>query len=499
MKANLNTKIVQGSQNKTKDETASCCKVADKALTGELRHRCGVGLVDKPPVTPPSESSKKILKVVCDTLKAGKRDLTADELFATATKYRKALKFDKALYYFQEATQAGHRDAATKFFEISIGEIDENFSKLTAEHKERCQAVIAMTKWLAVAILPGWVGFFAKHLPSSHINDLHIYGDVGGVVGYLPKTLTALNMNDCGLKEKEIELFASQQLPNLRWLDLGYNPIGNEGLKLLSQCNFSNLEKLYLRSTGIGALGLKELFKQELPKLTVLQLDCNDIGDEGCKIVAEQAFPKLQCLMLSYCKIGDEGLKALADNPFKKLHTIGMAYNAIGDSGLATLAQLLAGLRSISLQYNKIGAEGAKALAKYPFNKLVALNLYNNNIGDEGFKAIAKSLGKTLTHLDIGKINIGAEGLDALTNQDLSLQKVYLHDNSVGDEAVLRFVKKFAPTLKFLHLNDTNIGEKAEEIAKTVSEACHLHLAKNNIPDSVWKTIMDKYKNCYFV
>ncbi len=90
-------------------------------------------------------------------------------------------------------------------------------------------------------------------------------------------------------------LASSGSLPNLEWLRLDYNQIGEEGVKALSD---------------VIAGG-------SLPDLKTLELSMNKIGDEGAKALSDAiaggSLPNLEHLHLSSNKIGDEGAKALSD------------------------------------------------------------------------------------------------------------------------------------------------------------------------------------------
>lgn len=78
---------------------------------------------------------------------------------------------------------------------------------------------------------------------------------------------------------------------HLRGLDLGYNSITDEGVKVLAEGlsdPSSRLKYLRLQGCGLSARACKYLSAamKRAPKLLELDLSCNDIGDRGLQNLA---------------------------------------------------------------------------------------------------------------------------------------------------------------------------------------------------------------------
>ena len=124
---------------------------------------------------------------------------------------------------------------------------------------------------------------------------------------------------------------------------------------------------------------------------------------------------------------------------------------------------------------------------------LEKLYLHQNNIGDEGAKAIAQVLetNKTLKLkiLGLNKNNIGDEGAKAIAQvleTNTIFDSLYLNENNIGDEgakAIARVLK--TETLITLCLNENIIGDEgAKAIAHELERNTtlrYLQLSKNNI------------------
>jgi hypothetical protein len=115
---------------------------------------------------------------------------------------------------------------------------------------------------------------------------------------------------------------------------------------------------------------LEKIVVREPPALTTLDLGYNVIGDDGVKELAPvlKGMTALTTLGLSRNKLGYDGAKAFAPvlQGMTALTKLNLEYNEIGDDGAKALAPVLkgmTGLTTLDLEKNKIGADGAKALA----------------------------------------------------------------------------------------------------------------------------------------
>jgi Ran GTPase-activating protein (RanGAP) involved in mRNA processing and transport len=265
-------------------------------------------------------------------------------------------------------------------------------------------------------------------------------------------------------------------------------------------------------------------------QLSVLKLGYNNLGDRGVKILAAGIYEHraLESLDLGFNNIGDEGCKALAKAiPCDgTLHTLYLAGNLIGEDGALAIADVIrkgSSLRHLYMTGNRLGADGVTAIteailedelrrrsAHDPVNEsenpaeekammadgnahtpqhhdtqmgmqklflggtgmgpgrcrafsrllghttcLKVLSLPNCDIGDETMAHIASSIKSNreklvLESLQLSFNRITCKGLECLTNAvwgSRTLKELLLDNNEIGDRgaqqiaAVLPFVK----------------------------------------------------------
>ncbi|KAJ8367264.1 hypothetical protein AAFF_G00323580 [Aldrovandia affinis] len=171
-----------------------------------------------------------------------------------------------------------------------------------------------------------------------------------GLLRLLPvlKVSKIAKLRECKLTEGCCGALASALSSNsshLRELDLGYNPLHDSGVKLLSAALESphcKLEKLGLRSCELteeccGVLA--SALSSNSSHLRELDLSLNRLQDSGVKLLsAALASPhcKLETLGLSGCGVTQRGCASLASalrsNP-SHLRVLDLSYNHPGDSG----------------------------------------------------------------------------------------------------------------------------------------------------------------------
>ena len=105
-----------------------------------------------------------------------------------------------------------------------------------------------------------------------------------------------------------------------------------------------------------------------LPRLKRLNLGQNPLGDEGAAVVARSPWlERLEVLQLAYSGLGDEGARALARSPHVGgLKRLDLRHNAITDEGAEALAtsEAFERMQGLRLRSNPIRAAGGVALAR---------------------------------------------------------------------------------------------------------------------------------------
>lgn len=158
----------------------------------------------------------------------------------------------------------------------------------------------------------------------------------------------------------------------LRELNLGYNGICADGIRLLTAASGSGTARTRRSNDGSSSEPPEDSTVRFL-QLSKLAFRCNALHAEGAMALAP-------CL-----------------TAMSNLQTLDLHSNYIGPAGAATLSEYLAGmpgLKALHLGLNIIGDEGAIALAPglRSMHRLQTLTLCDNGIGAAGLKALSASL-----------------------------------------------------------------------------------------------------------
>ncbi|XP_078057474.1 NACHT, LRR and PYD domains-containing protein 3-like [Mustelus asterias] len=236
-----------------------------------------------------------------------------------------------------------------------------------------------------------------------------------------------LHLDDNDLSDSCAEDLASALSTNrsLTDLDLGYNKLGDSGVKLLS---------VALRNPDC-----------KIQKLHLKDVDLTDSCAEDLAS-ALSTNRSLKYLHLGYNKLGDSGVKRLSvalRNPDCKIQELYLSGNDLTDACAEDLASALSTNRSLidlNLGYNKLGDSGVKLLSvalRNPDCKIQKLDLYKNALTDSCAEDLASAL---------------------CTNQ--SLRFLNLKSNSFTDQSVpaLRRLILTCRTLEWISLVDNQFS-----------------------------------------
>jgi hypothetical protein len=201
-------------------------------------------------------------------------------------------------------------------------------------------------------------------------NDI---GETGATELFKHPHIKTLMLSYNNIVDRSILSMSNQQYSNVTKLDLSFNMLSEQGIRMLCQC--MSLKKLHLKF--IGLKNEVVAFFLQLTNLQMLDLSCNNISDEGAIILAKH--PSVQELHLGFNSISNSGASALFMNNR---------------------------LTILSLNNNNISSEGLKIL---PFNKtLIHLDLSNNNIDDLGAVLVSKHF--HLKSVNLANNNITIDG-----------------------------------------------------------------------------------------
>ena len=320
--------------------------------------------------------------------------------------------------------------------------------------------------------------FFFKHLHEKELNLINNY----------------IGPHGCA------ELAKLVKDGNLKTLDIGFNNVGDQGLKSVSEALQSEeckLQTFHISNIGITAVGAKHLsnsLKTKQCQLTKLYLHQNQLTDESAKYLSD-ALKSEQCqlaeLSLHTNQLTAEGAKYLSD----------------------ALKSEQCQLTELYLHTNQLTAEGAKYLSdamKSEQCQLTELYLSGNQLTAEGAKYLSdamKSEQCQLTELYLSGNQLTAEGAkylsDAMKSEQCQLTVLYLGSNQLTDEGAKYLsdaMKSEQCQLTVLYLGANQLTDEGAKYLSGAlkSEQCQLtelYLPANQLTDEGAKYLGDALKS----
>lgn len=299
-----------------------------------------------------------------------------------------------------------------------------------------------------MGIIRGGNAEYEENKPSMEEKTVQLDAMIGSE---LKENGSSLKLSGKYFSTDEVTILTnSNQVKELKILDLSDNQIGDDGLKILFEAeNLSGLEELYLGInyiTGKGIVAIAKSATLALKNLKILSVSDNKLTDAPLAELARSGnFERLESLDIGWGGVGNETAKALGEakgfpvlkklelergyidakgiedfikgGVCQNLEALNLSANQVDDdaAGLLASSDVFPELRLLRLSQNRIGDAGAKALgASTAFPKLTALYLGRNYFTAEGAQAVYET--KTMTELKTLVLQEGVETTPGLVN-----------------------------------------------------------------------------------
>ncbi|MFO0808814.1 MAG: TIGR02996 domain-containing protein [Gemmataceae bacterium] len=252
----------------------------------------------------------------------------------------------------------------------------------------------------------------AGHLGTVHLpdvgNDLRRVLNAPAMALVRTLDLVGNRVGDAGAAA----LMSSSRLANLEAIDLSFNGLTNDGVRVLLTRRWPKLRSLDLRgSDGLGRTGAIRIGRSSsLPVLETLDVSDNQLDGSGVWALAHStALPRLADLRLAGNPVGDAGARALAGSAvfgrqLERIGTLDLSRTQLGSSGIQALVgdPRFKAVQVLKLAGNRIDSEGLIALTLTNLPELRELDLSANFVADEAAYALALSpLLASLLRLDL--------------------------------------------------------------------------------------------------
>ena len=287
-------------------------------------------------------------------------------------------------------------------------EYEPTFEEKTAEWQKTLEPLLEAE--------PGSLKFSGKYISND---DVKIICNYPGV-----KTVRILDLTDNQINDEALPvLFESENLAQLEELYLGINFLVGKGLTDIagsSQIKLGSLKKLVISDNRLTDTSVADFIRSKnFPNLEYLDVGWNEVGNETAKALGEAtSFSALKTLILERSYIEIEGLKQMVQGDLMdQLLELNISANKLKDEDVQLFASASKwrSLKILRLSQNMFGDTGAKALGESTsLAGLTHLYAGRNYFGNEGAQAIHES--KTLTNLKTLVLKEGVEEDVGLVN-----------------------------------------------------------------------------------
>ena len=287
-------------------------------------------------------------------------------------------------------------------------EHEPSFEEKTAEWQKTLQPLLEEE--------PDSLKLSGRYISSD---DVKIICNYSGI-----KTVRVLDLADNQVNDEALPvLFESENLAQLEELYLGINFLIGEGLTEIacsSQIKLGNLKKLVISDNRLTDASVADFIRSKnFPNLEFLDVGWNEVGNETAKALAEAtSFSGLKTLILERSYIELEGLKEMVQGDLMdQLQELNISANKLKDEAVQMIATTpkWKSLKILRLSQNMFGDPGAKALGESTsLSGLTHLYAGRNYFGNEGAQAIHES--KTLINLKTLVLKEGVEEDVGLVN-----------------------------------------------------------------------------------
>ncbi|KAJ8938205.1 hypothetical protein NQ318_011701 [Aromia moschata] len=296
----------------------------------------------------------------------------------------------------------------------------------------------------------------------------------------------------------------------------------SDGTKHLRLKGNELYQRISYRLTHKDMHRVASFMKEYVGEIVSLDLSYNDIGDEGMKILAKEFFNEdnnLQHINLMQCSIKSEGMKWLVTSEYLKLKSCRVNGNEIGYAGARWIASLIQNCLSLelldiaetdqtweSIECILIVCEQS-TLKVLDISKIIPPTYYTKYdpalLADE--LAVLLKVNAILVELHVQKCAFDGHDIDILVSglrSSKSLQLLDLGYNRMGDlgvRAIARWLRT-GPPLRALMLPGNTIrelGARALSFGMPFSKVRYLDLTDNKITDLGLSIILDKIKKYY--
>ena len=240
--------------------------------------------------------------------------------------------------------------------------------------------------------------------------------------------------NDITRKGMESVAKIIKNSTNLTDLLFASNPIGDDGIKLLSLSNLKHLVQLNVcqtKMTKVSAYDLGECFKCN-NSLQSLEISDNDIKDSGLIGILDNLPSTLVWLNVSDCNLTCNGAviigKVLRKN--QTLKHLGISKNSIGDDGISAVSDGLhvnTTLIQLVAQKCEFYTKGVESITKMLLvNKtLKYLDISGNHFDENGMTAVTRSIYTNTTLVQLQAFNHkGAAGMAQMLTVNKTLKQL---------------------------------------------------------------------------